>query len=393
MKTPNIFKYATSELSQDAFLCWLIACADSEDKSIKNLGLDFIAFLYNAKNYENPAISRDNVSGLVKVNDRGAYQWAQFHKIDVYFQATINGKIVSFIIEDKTGSEMHGGQLTRYADMVRDDGIDEDETKLIYFKTGYIYSDEEEKAKEAGYDIINLKNIVSFLEDYESSIDSDVFKGYFEYVRDMQTEMKDVLNELPSLYYSNDKNWWNGHYHMFQHPHSQFEFMRSVKEKLDGVIDEARSGVGRNYEIYEPTFLQRAKNVGGDPWTQFWWGEVKGKYPKNPNIVELIFWRIDGWQPFRLRLGCWPEKDMRYDGFVEDRKNRIHQYRDIFEEEGRKIFGEALNRPPGRRWPSNVNESTLGDIYFNSPENSVEKILEKLPEFQHNFMNRIFSEM
>nr|WP_260390277.1 hypothetical protein [Ornithobacterium rhinotracheale] len=29
---PNLFQYATSELSQDAFLCWLIAWADAREK-------------------------------------------------------------------------------------------------------------------------------------------------------------------------------------------------------------------------------------------------------------------------------------------------------------------------------------------------------------------------
>lgn len=39
-KTPNIFDFATSELSQDAFLCWLIAWADSSqienDETLNN---------------------------------------------------------------------------------------------------------------------------------------------------------------------------------------------------------------------------------------------------------------------------------------------------------------------------------------------------------------------
>ena len=34
--------------------------------------------------------------------------------IDVYFQAKVDGNVVSFIVEDKTGTEMHGGQLERY---------------------------------------------------------------------------------------------------------------------------------------------------------------------------------------------------------------------------------------------------------------------------------------
>ena len=117
MKSPNIFKYATGELSQDAFLCWLIACADCDDAALKELGLDFIRFLYDPKNYTKQEL---NVSGLVEDKK---FPWKQYFKTDVYFQANINGKVVSFIIEDKTSSMMHGDQLKRYAEGIKNDGL------------------------------------------------------------------------------------------------------------------------------------------------------------------------------------------------------------------------------------------------------------------------------
>ncbi|WP_018618347.1 hypothetical protein [Spirosoma luteum] len=43
---PNLFQYATSELSQDAFICWLAAWADPKYKDIDaniNVGLHEIA--------------------------------------------------------------------------------------------------------------------------------------------------------------------------------------------------------------------------------------------------------------------------------------------------------------------------------------------------------------
>ena len=46
IKTPNIFDFATSELSQDAFLCWLIAWADSSqivnDNSLNGCASTFV---------------------------------------------------------------------------------------------------------------------------------------------------------------------------------------------------------------------------------------------------------------------------------------------------------------------------------------------------------------
>ena len=44
---PNIFTYATSELSQDAFICWLVACAQDDEDSLRECGTEFIRRLWN----------------------------------------------------------------------------------------------------------------------------------------------------------------------------------------------------------------------------------------------------------------------------------------------------------------------------------------------------------
>ena len=47
--TPNIFDFATSELSQDALFCWLIQWADTKykvvDKQLHKIGQDFLSLL------------------------------------------------------------------------------------------------------------------------------------------------------------------------------------------------------------------------------------------------------------------------------------------------------------------------------------------------------------
>ena len=42
----NIFQYATSELSQDAFICLIIAWFDSDNKKLKEISQDFINWSY-----------------------------------------------------------------------------------------------------------------------------------------------------------------------------------------------------------------------------------------------------------------------------------------------------------------------------------------------------------
>lgn len=41
----NLFKYAKKELSQDAFLLWVLSHACSEDKAMRELARNFISFL------------------------------------------------------------------------------------------------------------------------------------------------------------------------------------------------------------------------------------------------------------------------------------------------------------------------------------------------------------
>ena len=77
-----------------------------------------------------------------------------------------------------------------------------------------------------------------------------------------------------------------------------------------------------------------------------------------------------------------------YDDFDMDRKERLNLYRRIFEEEEGKIFKGALKAPSGKTG----NESSIGIILFNSPENSVQNILARMPEFHENFIRRIYQE-
>ena len=65
----------------------------------------------------------------------------QHGNIDVYFQAKVDGQIVSFIIENKRHTEMRGGQLERYLREVMKDSEPKDLIKAVYLKTGYVFDD------------------------------------------------------------------------------------------------------------------------------------------------------------------------------------------------------------------------------------------------------------
>ena len=358
MGAPNIFDYATSELSQDAFLCWLIACADCDDASLKNLGLEFIRFLYDSKNADT---QQTKVQGLVKTKDtEKPYPWQQYGKIDVYFQATINDKKVSFVIEDKTGTAMHDDQLKRYATFVAEDGIEEDEVQLIYFKTGYVFPDELDAAKTAHYSVINLGEFVDFLKMHEKNIKNDVFRSYFTYVEKMSGDREEILEAVCNFPEKEDD-----YSRIFGNLFAQYHFMTMLKEKIKDVAGK-----------YSDQVISRGKEIGG-PWTILDLYVIP-REDQGKGENEHLFWRLDEWYQLRLR----------HSGFDVDRSERLVIFRKIFEDVGGPIFNEAFRPPTGRTG----RNSSVGEIQFNSAENSVRNILARMPEFHEEFIRRIESD-
>lgn len=121
---PNLFQFATSELSQDAFICWLLSWADARhkvaDESLHLAGTTFLDALLRCSGIEPPA-QYDRVK-----LDR------QFEKLDVL--ALVNDDL-AVLIEDKTDTNQHSGQLVRYREAVKNK-YPQRKLAAIYYKTG-----------------------------------------------------------------------------------------------------------------------------------------------------------------------------------------------------------------------------------------------------------------
>ena len=102
---PNIFKYATKELSQDAVICWLIKWAfydGSGYEDLRKCGQNFIAALFKKHDKEVPQDVEE-----IEI-------WQQDNNIDVLARI---GEY-ALLIEDKIDGKLDRGQLTRYYDLV-----------------------------------------------------------------------------------------------------------------------------------------------------------------------------------------------------------------------------------------------------------------------------------
>lgn len=128
---PNLFSYATSELSQDACICWLAAWADPKwkdaDPALHQAGRDFIASMIrkSKQDYDSASIKTVDVSRQVKF-------------LDVLIE--VNKELanrLAVLVEDKTHTSNHSDQLNRYFEQVGEAGYAPTQMIPIYFKTGY----------------------------------------------------------------------------------------------------------------------------------------------------------------------------------------------------------------------------------------------------------------
>jgi len=163
----NIFNYATSELSQDAFLCWLLSYAKKdakEDKGLRDCAINFIKDII-------PSLT--NSKGDIFVSDIER----QYNNIDVLF--TVNDNYV-VIIENKTFSSEHSNQLVRYTDIITTDPkFGKYELFKVLYKTGF--QSNISFIEEAGFKFIGLEQIMKLFAPYVSRTENQIFQDYYSY--------------------------------------------------------------------------------------------------------------------------------------------------------------------------------------------------------------------
>lgn len=189
MENNNIFKYATKELSQDAFICWCINWINYPESELYNLGSDMLNFILAPyKKCEN----------LYPIKNLKIVR--QFKKMDIVI--TINKEYVVIIedkidavIGEKTNNEISINQLQMYIDKIQDivnkndedalellelDKTKFDESKVIpvFLKTGL----ETDKEKELTYRKVNGKDILNILEKYKNK--NEIIYDFYESLRE-----------------------------------------------------------------------------------------------------------------------------------------------------------------------------------------------------------------
>ena len=194
MTQPNLFDIATSELSQDAFITWLLLWGDPKHKHtnehLYKCSVGFIQCLLD---------TTEEISSV-----EAGRQW---NHIDVW--AKINDKYF-LIIEDKKGTREHSDQLARYKSSV-EKAFSEQSYQIVpvYYKM-----DEQSNfgaVKQAGYSVFSRKQMLSVLDVHSGA--HDVLSEYYSHLKRLDTAIE-AYRTLPRA----EWNWfaWRGFFSQLQ---------------------------------------------------------------------------------------------------------------------------------------------------------------------------------
>ena len=172
MEKVNLFQYATSELSQDAFICWLLAHGkkkhQKEDSLLCACALDFI--------HQIPGLEHATQIDEIK---------RQYLKIDVL--VIVDG--IHIIIEDKTYMNVHGDQIAVYKDKLVKEGIPADRIRTVYYKIV------EQPYTEQVDCTFSRTEILKLLRKYKNCT-NNIFQDYLLHLEELESR-SNIFNTAP----------------------------------------------------------------------------------------------------------------------------------------------------------------------------------------------------
>lgn len=202
----NLFEYATSELSQDAFICWLASYAHEEAEKDEALNecakkmLEMFVEEFEGKNFKLLNVER------------------QVDNVDVLLTVDCEGVIYKIIVEDKTYTSDHDNQLERYKDNLKKQQKEDNFIiKGVYYKTGF--QSDLSSVKKAGYQPIGREEMLKLMQPYAEKTNNQIFISYYNYWNSKQ-KLVESFETLPVV----DWSWW-AVYGFYDYLHTKAKFL------------------------------------------------------------------------------------------------------------------------------------------------------------------------
>ena len=232
MEETNLFNWATSELSQDGFICWLMSFAKnpSINPQLEACAWDFI--------HRIPSL--ENAKRLVSIERQVAVKIPgerQKGIIDVLL--TVDGCKV--VIEDKIFSPADDAQMEKYIEALKASG----EKKVI----GVFYKPVSQWRFSLEFFTFTRDILFSIFNPYKAKINSDIFADYLEYLEYFESE-ENAYKTVPI------SQWWGIRYNGF------FEHCKDIglvpKDAGYGYVANQQGGfMGMNWNWIIPQDVQK----------------------------------------------------------------------------------------------------------------------------------------
>jgi hypothetical protein len=193
MNVPNLFSFATKELSQDAFLCWLLQWSDASYAEIEPK-LHIAGQSLLNRMFIKHGITL-NILPSVKII-------RQFKNVDILVE--VDSQYI-LLIEDKTTSKEHSNQLARYKEDVCK-AYPEQRVLPIFFKTGE-QSDYRDVEKQ-GYALILREDLLAILRDgIKAGIENAIFRDFLDYLEQWEGRIQSYKTAVISDWQLSGDAW------------------------------------------------------------------------------------------------------------------------------------------------------------------------------------------
>ena len=285
----NIFKYATKELSQDAFLCWSINWLnEGEEHPLYNYGKEMLDLFLGEDKQE-------------KYCDVQVF--TQYKKIDVLVMfKDKDGNSHALILEDKTNTSEHDEQIKNYKNKLenclkQDEGLKayiNAKIHIAYVKTGIMY-DKDLCIVDKGATVIDLDDLLGVVSKYEKSKSSEILSDFYGHINGIHTDRKTIRKKIDSGEYED----------ALYDRYGQFYFLDKLFSDRD---------MSENDNIYAGT------NRGGTPWTEYvFWRDIYPLGDKKQSVSEehSLFWRVDR---------KWDKKEKKHRSYIALRHYDYHAH-------------------------------------------------------------------
>jgi hypothetical protein len=340
LELPNLFDFATKELSQDAFLCWALGWINISGHQMCEFALLLFENIIKASAYNNQIDPLD----IEKVEIKRQYKC-----IDVLILAKLKkGNCLPIVIEDKIDTTLHDNQIQRYRQVIEEDYKNYLEPICIFYKTGYIFQpySEIEKHNCIVFDKHKMLEILQAFENYEMPL---LFCDYYSHLINKKSYEEEILSAYDKAVQAGNINIVTETLHI---DFAQWELMKRLTAKL-----EAKTEAN----------LERGHNPNGSPWTIYHIDDtcLKGN--------DGAFYRIDrNKEGYYLSLRQY----LKYDSDDNMKKTGIKDKDLLFKEKMkrlelyRKRFAKVVNELKGdlQVYTSNrgAYESEIGTFHLNS---------------------------